>query len=103
MPKRISTPAFNHLAGYSSSYYTYMWDKVIAEDFFRQFDKKNPLAGEAPMRYRRLVLEPGGSKSANDLVNSFLGRPQQMTAFQRWLGEEFETSPPVTSNGNLSR
>lgn len=85
--------SFNHLAGYSSMYYTYMWDKVIAEDFFQQFDQKNLLAGEAPMRYRRHVLDPGGSVSANDLVKSFLGRPQSMDAFQKWMGEEFETAP----------
>lgn len=83
--------AFNHLAGYSSMYYTYMWDKVIAGDFFQQFDHNNLLAGEAPMRYRRLVLEPGGSQSANDMVRNFLGRAQNMAAFQRWLAEEFET------------
>jgi thimet oligopeptidase len=41
------------------------------------------------MRYRRLVLAPGGSMSANDLVKDFLGRPQDMTAFQKWMGEEF--------------
>ena len=85
--------SFGHLAGYSSAYYTYMWDKVIAEDFFQQFNQQNLLAGEAPMRYRRTVLEPGGSMSANDLVKSFLGRPQNMTAFKRWLGEEFESAP----------
>lgn len=85
--------AFNHLAGYSSAYYTYMWDKEIAEDFFRQFDQDHLLAGETPMRYRRLVLEPGGSVSANDLVKSFLGRPQNMTALQTWMGEEFKTAP----------
>jgi thimet oligopeptidase len=85
--------SFGHLAGYSSAYYTYMWDKVIAEDFFQQFDQQNLLAGEAPMRYRRTVLEPGGSMSANDLVKNFLGRPQNMTAFKRWLGEEFESAP----------
>ena len=33
--------AFGHLAGYSSDYYTYLWDKVIAEDFFGQFDHSN--------------------------------------------------------------
>lgn len=78
------------LAGYSSGYYMYMWDKVIAEDFFRQFDKNNLLSGETAMRYRRTVLEPGGSMSANDLVKNFLGRPQNMVAFQQWLSEEFE-------------
>jgi thimet oligopeptidase len=85
--------SFNHLAGYSSAYYTYMWDAVIAEDFFQQFDQKNLLAGEAPMRYRRLVLEPGGSMSANDLVKNFLGRPQNTAAFQHWMSEEFESVP----------
>jgi thimet oligopeptidase len=81
--------SFGHLSSYSSAYYTYMWDKVIAEDFFGQFDPKDLLSGEAPMRYRRVVLEPGGSVSANDLVKNFLGRPQNMTAFQKWMGEEF--------------
>jgi thimet oligopeptidase len=66
-----------------------VWDKVIAEDFFLQFDQKNLLEGPAPMKYRRLVLEPGGSVSANDMVKSFLGRPQNIAAFQRWVGEEF--------------
>jgi thimet oligopeptidase len=81
--------SFGHLGGYSSAYYTYMWDKVIAEDFFQQFDQTNLLAGDTPMRYRRLVLEPGGSMSANDLVKDFLGRPQNTKAFQQWMGEEF--------------
>jgi thimet oligopeptidase len=82
-----------HLAGYSSAYYTYMWDRAIAEDLFQQFDHNNLLTGDAPMRYRRLVLEPGGSMSANDMVRNFLGRAQTMAAFQRWLGEEFEGQP----------
>ncbi len=81
--------SFGHLSSYSSAYYTYMWDKVIAEDFFLQFNQNDLLAGDAPMRYRRVVLEPGGSVSANDLVKNFLGRPQNMKAFQSWMGEEF--------------
>ena len=81
--------SFGHLSSYSSAYYTYMWDKVIAEDFFLQFDQNKMLSGETPMRYRKVVLEPGGSVSANDLVKNFLGRPQNMTAFQKWMGEEF--------------
>jgi thimet oligopeptidase len=81
--------SFGHLGGYSSAYYTYLWDKVIAEDFFRQFDQENLLAGPTPMRYRHTVLEPGGSISANDLVRNFLGREQNMQAFQKWMGEEF--------------
>ena len=33
--------AFTHLTGYSSNYYTYVLDKVIAIDFFAQFDKRH--------------------------------------------------------------
>ena len=80
---------FTHLSGYSSAYYTYLWDKEIAEDFFVQFDHRNLLAGAAPMRYRHQVLEPGGSVSANVLVKNFLGRKQDLDAFERWMGEEF--------------
>lgn len=88
--------SFGHLGGYSSAYYTYLWDKVIAEDFFAQFDPKNLLAGDAPARYRHLVLEPGGSMSANDLVRNFLGRPANMTALQKWMGEEFASAAEGT-------
>ena len=63
---------------------------MIAEDFFQQFDRGNLLGGTAAMRYRQAVLEPGGSVPANDLVKNFLGRPQNMTAFQKWMAEEFE-------------
>jgi len=99
LPETHMWASFGHLGGYSSAYYTYLWDKVIAEDFFLQFDHKNLLAGDAPMKYRRVVLEPGGSMSANDLVKNFLGRPQNMTAFQHWLGEEFDGAGGTKSGG----
>jgi thimet oligopeptidase len=92
--------AFGHLAGYSSAYYTYLWDKVIAEDFFGQFDHSNLLAGPAPMRYRKTVLEPGGSVSANKLVKDFLGREQNMTALQKWMGQEFESASAGGESGH---
>jgi len=89
LPETHQWASFGHLGGYSSAYYTYLWDKVIAEDFFLQFDHQNLLAGDAPMKYRRVVLEPGGSMSANDLVKNFLGRPQNIAALQHWMAEEF--------------
>ncbi len=89
-PGTHSWASFGHLGGYSSAYYTYMWDLVIAQDFYRQFDENDPLKGDASARYRRLVLEPGGSMSANDLVKNFLGREQNMTALKKWMNQEFE-------------
>lgn len=82
--------SFIHLAPYSSAFYTYLWDRVIAEDFYEQFNPDDPLSDDTPLRYRRLVLEPGSSMSANDLVKGFLGRPQNMKAFEHWLNEEFQ-------------
>jgi thimet oligopeptidase len=92
---------FNGLGRYSSAYYTYLWDKVIAEDLFQQFNQGNLLAGDSPMRYRRAVLEPGGSMSANELVKNFLGRPPNMEAFKLWLGEEFTSKAPSETSSAL--
>ncbi|HXM66059.1 MAG TPA: M3 family metallopeptidase [Candidatus Acidoferrum sp.] len=99
LPETHMWASFGHLGGYSSAYYTYLWDKVIAQDFFLQFDHKNLLAGDAPMRYRRVVLEPGGAMSANDLVKNFLGRLQNMAALQHWMAEEFATSSATAKSG----
>jgi thimet oligopeptidase len=85
--------SFTHITNYASNYYTYVLDKVIAIDFFSQFDKSNLLEGPAAMRYRRSVLEPGATKPAADLVNDFLGRPQSITALEKWMNEEFQAKP----------
>jgi thimet oligopeptidase len=87
--------SFTHLTGYSSNYYTYMFDKVIALDFFSQFDPANLLGGPTAMRYRKAILEPGGSKPGKTLILDFLGREQTMDAFSRWIGQEFEEPSAV--------
>ncbi|HUX43527.1 MAG TPA: M3 family metallopeptidase, partial [Terracidiphilus sp.] len=82
--------SFGHLTGYSSNYYTYAFDKVIALDFFAQFDGGDLLGCEAGKRYRKTVLEQGGSKPGRELVRDFLGRDEEFSAFSEWLNEEFE-------------
>ena len=84
--------AFTHLVGYTSNYYTYLYDKVMALEFFRQFaaDGTDTLHGETGKRYRREVLEPGGSKPARALVQAFLGAEQVgMEALQAWIAKEY--------------
>jgi thimet oligopeptidase len=76
--------SFGHLVGYGAAYYTYMWSLVIAKDFFGAFGDRLD-ASEVAARYRRSVLEPGGSKSARELVRDFLGRDYEYAAWQRWL------------------
>jgi thimet oligopeptidase len=85
--------AFDHLLGYTSAYYTYLWDKVIAQDFFSQFDRNDLLAPEVAARYRTTVLEKTGSMPANELVKTFLGRPQTIVALVAWMNQEFEGLP----------
>ncbi|MGP8175858.1 MAG: M3 family metallopeptidase [Terracidiphilus sp.] len=82
--------SFGHLTGYSSNYYTYAFDKVIALDFFAQFDPADLLGCDAGSRYRKTVLEQGGSKPGRQMVRDFLGRDEEFEAFSLWLNEEFE-------------
>lgn len=89
--------SFRHLAGYSSAYYTYLWDKVIAEDFFRQFNRADLLAGDTPRRYRKTVLEVTGTMPANEIVRNFLGRPQSVDALVDWMDQEFAAEKPGQS------
>ncbi len=81
--------SFTHLVGYSSNYYTYLFDKVIALDFYRQFDANDLVEGPTALRYRKEVLEPGGSQPGETLVQNFLHRAQSLDGFEAWMNEEF--------------
>jgi len=94
--------SFGHLTGYSSNYYTYAFDKVIALDFFAQFDQSDLLGCEAGRRYRKLVLEQGGSKPARQMVRDFLGRDEEFSSFSLWLNEEFEGTGNRATAGFLN-
>src|SRR5579863_9770554 len=89
--------SFGHLTGYSSNYYTYAFDKVIALDFFAQFDPADLLGCDAGAKYRETVLEQGGSKPGRQMVRDFLGRDEEFSAFTKWLNEEFEGELASTS------
>ena len=80
--------SFNHLDGYSATYYTYMWSLVIAADMFTEFKKHGLRDPKVAARYRKTILNPGGSKDADELVKSFLGRPVSFDAFAKTLMEE---------------
>jgi thimet oligopeptidase len=77
--------AFGHLEGYSAMYYTYMWSLVIAKDLYSKFDEKNLLDPKVATQYRKLVLDPGGTKDAAQLIQDFLGRPYGFESFRKWL------------------
>ena len=84
--------SFTHLTGYGSNYYAYVFDRVIALDFFARFDPRDPLGGDTGLRYRTLVLAPGSTRPAAQLVRDFLGRDANPEAYRRWLAAG--TQPP---------
>jgi thimet oligopeptidase len=78
--------SFGHLNGYSALYYTYLWSLVISKDLLAAFGA-DPLDRATALRYRKAVLEPGGSRDASELVREFLGRGYSAAAFEQWLAE----------------
>ncbi len=85
VPETYFQESFGHLEGYSAIYYTYMWSLVIAKDLFGTFRREGLLNPEPALRYRRNILEPGGSRPAGELVKAFLGRDASFEAFAEWL------------------
>lgn len=77
--------SFGHLDGYSAMYYTYAWSLVIAKDLFGRFQSAGLMNESVCRRYRELVLEPGGSRDASDLIADFLGRPFSIDAYRDWM------------------
>lgn len=80
--------SFPHLAGYGAAYYTYRWSIVIADDLFTEFEKHGLRDPETAARYRKLVLAPGGTKPAAELVSDFLGRPVSIDAYRAKMAKD---------------
>lgn len=79
--------SFGHImGGYDAGYYGYLWSKVYAQDLFTRFEKNGVMSPVTGMAYRHDVLEPGGLREPDALLQTFLGRPLSYDAFYRSLG-----------------
>ena len=78
---------FGHLlGGYDAGYYGYLWANVIGDDMFSRFTAEGILSPEVGAAYRREVLEPNGTRDAEELVRAFLGRDPSNAEFLRLRG-----------------
>ena len=74
--------SFGHLDGYSAIYYTYRWSKVISDDLFTRFAAAGLRDPATAAAYRQMVLAPGGTRPAAELVRDFLGREISLDAYR---------------------
>ncbi|KFA48701.1 hypothetical protein S40293_08513 [Stachybotrys chartarum IBT 40293] len=74
------------IGGYDAGYYGYLWSEVFSTDMFYSFFKQNPMDGEQGRRYRRTVLQRGGSIDEMEFLKEFLGREPSTEQFYKELG-----------------
>ncbi|MGI9218399.1 MAG: M3 family metallopeptidase [Hydrogenophaga sp.] len=85
---------FSHIfaGGYSAGYYSYKWAEVLSADAYAAFEEaaqaagRNTLDVETGRRYRRAILEAGGSRPAMDSFKAFRGREPNIDALLRHQG-----------------
>ncbi len=74
------------LGGYDAGYYGYLWAEVIGDDMFGRFASEGILSPTVGREYRRTILEPNGSRSADAMLLDFLGRAPSNEAYLRMRG-----------------
>jgi metallopeptidase MepB len=79
-------PQFVDNNDYDACYYSYLFSQVFADDIFQTLFQRNPINPQSGFKYRRLILEKGGSENGLKLVEDLLGRKPNVLAFYKGLG-----------------
>ena len=95
----LQPPAFNRMAntfshifagGYAAGYYSYKWAEVLSADAYAAFEEAAGVHGvpsvDTGRRYRRAILETGGSRPAMESFKAFRGREPSIDALLRHQG-----------------
>ena len=80
--------AFTHIfsGGYAAGYYSYKWAEVLAADAFDAFEEAGVFDREIAGRFRREILEVGGSRDFMQAYVAFRGREPRIDALLRLNG-----------------
>lgn len=70
----LLTPTFSHIfnGGYAAGYYSYLWAEVLSADAYAAFEEGN--IAHVADKFKRSVLEVGGTRSMNESFKEFRGR-----------------------------
>ena len=91
-PYSRTAHTFSHIfaGGYAAGYYSYKWAEVLSADAYAAFEETAGADGlpsiETGRRYRREILEAGGSRPAMDSFKAFRGRAPTLDALLRHQG-----------------
>jgi oligopeptidase A len=90
---------FSHIfaGGYAAGYYSYKWAEVLSADAYAAFEEAAKTANGSVLdtatgsRYRREILEVGGSRPAMESFKAFRGREPRIDALLRHNGMAADT------------
>ena len=88
VPPRYGSAYFAHVfaGGYDAGYYSYIWSEVPGADVMEWFERNGGATRENGERYRREVLEPGGSRDPGASIRALLGRDPSIEPLLRRRG-----------------
>ena len=88
VPPRYKTNYFSHIwsGGYSAGYYAYIWAEVIDADAYSWFEENGGLTRANGLRFRRMILERGGTGDMGTIYRAFRGRDPEIASLLKNRG-----------------
>ena len=88
VPSALMSANFTHIfsGGYSAGYYGYKWAEVLDADAFAVFKEEGIFNQQTAERFRREVLEKGGSEHPMTLYKRFRGQEPTIDALLKRNG-----------------
>jgi len=83
IPPRYRSTYFQHTmtGGYTAGYYSYIWAEVLDADAYQAFKETGNIFDKTTAtKFRKCILEMGGSKEAMDLYIDFRGKEPDIDA-----------------------